>query len=271
MTLPHFSPLSRRFVTLVRDLVCAPAFRHAALLILPYAGLLVGLDIAARYGELTGALLPRDFLLSQDRSFGEYLEYALMGAMAVMLLHMWRKDRSPLYLVNALLFLALTLDNALEIHEAFGFWVAPLMPQTLPISAHHLGEPLLFAAIGATWLVGLAMALRGARIDSILASLILVGCIGMTAVFGVIVDAVVSYGPHSDFLIEVEAFVEDAGEFAMIILAFLFTVAIYDAARRRWRDEAGAGAEGGSVKSPASEASAMPGAHQSAGRFSAAA
>ena len=73
-------------------------------------------------------------------------------------------------------------------------------------------------------------------------SLIIVGCIGATAMFGVAEDAVVSYGTHSDVMIEAEAFIEDAGEFAMIILAFLFTVAIYDAARRRWRAEAGAGA-----------------------------
>jgi hypothetical protein len=233
---------SRHFVTLVRDLVCSPAFRHAALLILPYAGLLVGLDIATRYGELTGALLPRDFMLSQDRSFGEYLEYALMIAMAVMLLRMWRRDGSPLYLVNAILFVILTLDNALEIHEAFGFWVAPILPQSLPIAAHHLGEPLMFAGIGTLWLAGLGLALRGARIDSVLNSLIIVGCIGATAMFGVAEDAVVSYGTHSDVMIEAEAFIEDAGEFAMIILAFLFTVAIYDAGRRRWRAEAGAGA-----------------------------
>ena len=119
MTLSAISHHSRHFLTLWRDLVQSPAFRHAALLILPYAGLLVGLDIASRYGELTGALLPRDFMLSQDRSLGEYLEYGLMTAMAIMLLRMWRRDGSPLYLVNAILFVVLTLDNALEIHEAF--------------------------------------------------------------------------------------------------------------------------------------------------------
>ena len=253
MTLSSISHHSRHFLTLVRDLVQSPAFRHAALLILPYAGLLVGLDIATRYGELTGALLPRDFMLSQDRSFGEYLEYALMTAMAIMLLRMWRRDGSPLYLVNAILFVVLTLDNALEIHEAFGFWVAPFLPQNLPIAAHHLGEPLLFAAIGILWMTGLGLALRGARIDSVLNSLIIIGCIGATAVFGVVEDAVVSYGTHSDLMIEAEAFIEDAGEFAMIILAFLFTVAIYDAARRRWRaeDSAGSGARETRAASPA--------------------
>ena len=253
MTLSDITSHSRHFMTLVRDLVLSPAFRHAALLILPYAGLLVGLDIATRYGELTGALLPRDFMLSQDRSFGEYLEYALMSAMAIMLWRMWRRDGSPLYLVNAILFVFLTLDNALEIHEAFGFWVAPLMPQNLPISAHHLGEPLLFAGVGTLWLAGLALALRGARIESILNSLIIVGCIGATAMFGVVEDAIVSYGTHSDLMIEIEAFIEDAGEFAMIILAFLFTVAIYDAARRRWRGEAGAGSDARAMR-PASPA-----------------
>ena len=241
MTLSEILSQSRHFPTLLRDLVRSPAFRNSALLVLPYASLLVGLDIATRYGELTGALLPRDFMLSQDRSLGEYLEYGLMTAMAIMLLRMWRRDGSPLYLVNAILFVVLTLDNALEIHEAFGFWIAPILPQNLPISAHHLGEPLMFAGIGVLWLAGLGLALRAARIDSVLNSLIIVGCIGATAMFGVVEDAVVSYGTHSDLMIVTEAFIEDAGEFAMIILAFLFTVAIYDAARRRWLAEDGVG------------------------------
>jgi hypothetical protein len=38
----------RQVPALVRELVVAPALRTAALLILPYAGVLVGLDVAAR-------------------------------------------------------------------------------------------------------------------------------------------------------------------------------------------------------------------------------
>ncbi len=230
--------LVKRLPSLVKDLVLAPSFRTAALLILPYAAMLVGMDIATRYGELTDALLPRPFLLSQDQSLGEYLEYSLMSAMSVMLFLMWLRDRSSIYLVNALLFVVLTLDNALEVHEQFGFWIAPILPHGLPLEAHHIGEPLMFALIGIVWAIGLALSLRASRVDPVLNSLVLVGCIAATAFFGIFVDAVVSYGVHSDLSIEVEAFIEDGGEFAMIILAFMLTVSMFDTARRGWKNEA---------------------------------
>jgi hypothetical protein len=217
----------------VRDILAAPALRTAALLILPYAGVLVGLDVAARYGALTSAELPFQFKLSQDLGFGEYLEYSLMLAMSAMLLLLWRRDRSPIYLVNALLFAVLSADNALELHEKFGFWVAPMMPQNLPIEPHHLGEPVMFLGIGVVWLAGLALSLRASRIRPVINSLLITGCIGVTAFFGIVVDEMVVYGPHTDAMIEIEAFIEDGGEFAMIVIAFLLTVAMFDVERRR--------------------------------------
>ena len=230
-----FVTILRQVPALVRELVVAPALRTAALLVLPYAGVLVGLDVAARYGAITGAALPAQFFLSQDLSFGEFLEYALMLAMAVLLFLMWRRDRSPIYLVNALLFAVLTADNALELHEKFGFWIAPVMPQGLPIEPHHLGEPVLFAGIGAVWLVGLVVSLRASRIRPVINSLILVGCIGATAFFGILVDEVVVFGEHTVAATQIQAFIEDGGEFAMILLAFLLTVAMFDTERRRAR------------------------------------
>jgi hypothetical protein len=230
-----FATILRQVPPLVRELVVAPALRIAALLILPYAGVLVGLDVAARYGAVTGAALPAQFFLSQDLSFGEFLEYGLMLAMAAMLFLMWRRDRSPIYLVNALLFAVLTADNALELHEKFGFWVAPWMPQNLPIEPHHLGEPVLFAGIGAVWLAGLGLSLDASRARSLVNSLLLIGCIGATAFFGIFVDEVVVFGEHTEASTQVQAFIEDGGEFAMIVLAFLLTVAMFDTERRRAR------------------------------------
>lgn len=218
---------------IMRELCGARALYVASLIVLPYAGVLVGLDVAARYGELTGAYLPYQFFLSQDLGFGEYLEYALMTAMAAMLLLLWRRDGSPIYLVNALLFLVLAADNALEIHEKFGFQVARWMPQNLPIEPHHLGEPLLFAIIGGVWLVGLALSLKASRIRPVINSLLIAACVGGTAVFGIVVDEMVVYGPHTPAMTQIEAFIEDGGEFCMIVIAFLLTVAIFEVERGR--------------------------------------
>lgn len=219
--------------SILRELSGARALYVAALLVLPFAGVLVGLDVAARYGEVTEAHLPYQFFLSQDHGFGEYLEYAMMAGIAVLLLRLWRIDGSPIYLVNALLFAGLTADNAFEVHEKFGFWVAPWMPQGLPIEPHHIGEPLVFVILGGVWLVGLAASLRASRSRPVIYSLLIAGCIAGTAVFGIIVDEIVVYGPHTPMMTQIEAFIEDGGEFAMIIVSFLLTVAVFDVERSR--------------------------------------
>lgn len=226
--------LLRQLLPISREIFAAVALRRAALLILPYAGVLLGLDIAARYGAVTGAELPYQFFLSQDLGFGEYLEYALMLAMAAMLFLLWRGERaSPVYFVFALLFVVLAADNAFELHEKFGFWVAPWMPQGLPIEPHHLGEPVLFALVGLLWLAGMAHALRASRARAVIHALILTGCIGATAFFGIVVDEIVVFGAHTEAMTQIQAFIEDGGEFALIILSFLMATAIFDIERRR--------------------------------------
>ena len=227
----------RDLPALFREILAAPVLPRAALLILPYAGVLVGLDVAARYGDITGQELPAQFFLSQDWSFGECLEYCLMAAIAAMLFLMWRRDRSPILLVNALLFGYLAADNALEWHEQFGFWIAPtlaqVLPSELPMDVHYFGEPVLFGIAGLIWLTGLALSLRQSRPRPILQSLLIVGCVAGAAFFGIVVDAMTDWGPHTVTRTDVEAFIEDGGEFAMIILAFLLTTAMYDGGRRR--------------------------------------
>ncbi|MGX7896462.1 hypothetical protein [Tsuneonella sp. HG222] len=229
----------RELPGLLREILAAPALVRAALLILPYAGVLVGLDVASRYGDVTGQGLPAQFFLSQDWSFGECLEYALMAAVATMLFLMWRRDRSPILLVNALLFAYLATDNALEWHEQFGFWIAPalgaVLPSDLPMDVNYFGEPLLFGFVGVVWLTGLALSLRQSRPRPILQSLLIVGCIAGAAFFGIVVDAMTDWGPHTLLRTDTEAFIEDGGEFGMIILAFLLTTAMFDTDHARAR------------------------------------
>jgi hypothetical protein len=79
--------------------------------------------------------------------------------------------------------------------------------------------------------------LRGARLRPATESLILAGCVAGAAFFGVIVDLMVVWGEHTQAMIEVETFIEDGGEFAMICLAFLIAVALFDRARRGRADQ----------------------------------
>ncbi|MCA1748809.1 MAG: hypothetical protein LC634_04520, partial [Sphingomonadales bacterium] len=53
--------LDRQALALLGELRHSRAPLYAALLILPYAGVLMGLDVAAHYGALTNAHLPVQF------------------------------------------------------------------------------------------------------------------------------------------------------------------------------------------------------------------
>ena len=225
----------------LRAAVACPAVRSAMLWLWPYAGVIVGLDLAALYGDATGAALPAQFFISQDHSLGEFLEYGLTGSCAVMLLLMWRKLGATAYLANAAMMLWLTLDNVMEFHEAFGHWAAPAIPLPVgsPVAANDVGELLFFALVGGFWLIGLASARLGAQRRAAAHSLLIAAGIGCAAVFGVAVDMIVRWGPHTLMQLEFQTWLEDGGEFACINLTFLLVVAFYDAEKRRWRARSG--------------------------------
>lgn len=225
--------LGREARLVLGELFANPAWRRIAFFLLPYAGAIAGMDVAAHYGSVTNVLLPTQMYLSEDGGFGEYLEYSLTAATAVMLYLMWLWDRAALYLVNALLFAYLTADNSLQFHERFGHWIAPAMPQGLPLPANDCGEMLLFATIGALWIAALALALVRAQARPAAHALILAAGVAGAAFFGVIADAVTSWGDKSAYWIAFDAWLEDGGEFVMIIATFLACCAMFDIERRR--------------------------------------
>ncbi|MFA9200813.1 MAG: hypothetical protein ACEQR8_06435 [Cypionkella sp.] len=220
-----------------RAVLVSPAVRRAIMWLWPYAGVIVGLDLAAHYGDATGAALPVQFFISQDHSFGEVFEYALTAACTVMLLVLWRRLGATAYLANAVMMAWLTLDNFMEFHEAFGHWVAPAIPLPAgsPVAANDVGEALFFAAVGGFWLIGLASALLGAQPRAAARSLCIAAAIGGAAVFGVAVDMLVTWGPHTIAMLNFETWLEDGGEFAFINLTFLIVVAFFHAERTAWR------------------------------------
>jgi hypothetical protein len=222
-----------------RTVLASRAVRTAIMFIWPWAGVIVGMDMAAHYGDATGAALPVQLFISQDHSFGEYLEYSLTMSCAVMLFVMWRRLGAAAYLANAVMMVWLTVDNAAEFHEAFGHWIAPYIPTAAnsPVDANDIGEMLFFAIVGTIWLAGLASALMSARPKAAVHSLYIALGIGLAAVFGVLVDMFVTWGPHTVAQTDFQAWLEDGGEFAFINLTFLMVVAFFDAERRKWRAE----------------------------------
>lgn len=223
------------FVDAARRLIRSRAAQFAMIAIVPYACVLIGMSVAAHYGAATGALLPVQLFLSQDGSFGEYLEYALTAASAVMLFALWLRGRALVYLTNALLFVWLTLDNSMQIHERLGQALAPSLPVStgLPVETHHIVEAALFGVVGLVWLAGLATALRFSDKREAVYALMLAGCIALAAVFGVFVDLLTVWDDPDVMRQQFLAFVEDGGEFVLIIAAFALTVAIFDIEYRR--------------------------------------
>lgn len=241
--------ISSHFAEVLRDLAASRAWGKAMLFLMPYIGVLVGLDVAAHYGEITGAHLPAQFFLSQDHGFGECLEYAFTAAVAGMLFVLWRRAGGTAYLANAVLFVWLTADNAIEFHEGFGHWIAPSLPVPAgsPVAANDVGETLMFAGIGVLWLVGLWSSLRSARPRPAIYALMLATCIAAAAFFGVVVDMIVVWGEHTLALTEIETWLEDGGEFAMICASFFLMVGIYDVEKRRLAAAAGRDGSGPSA------------------------
>ncbi|WP_298469547.1 hypothetical protein [uncultured Erythrobacter sp.] len=229
----------RSIITLFAELAQSPATIRAALLILPYAGVLIGLDVAAHYGSLTDALLPVQFYLASDRSFGEFLEYGLTGAVAVMTFLLWHSERTTVYLANSVLFAFLTVDNWIELHEQFGQAAGPTlgMIEGIPVEGSHLAEASLMIGVGVFWAAALALGLRAAKGQAVVFNLALAGCVIGAAMFGVVIDLLVVWGEQGKVFHAILTFVEDAGEFAMIILALLLTVGFFD---REWRQRSSA-------------------------------
>jgi hypothetical protein len=213
-----------------RQLLRSPALRLSLICVIPYACVLVGLDVAAHYGDATGAALPVQFFMSQDGSFGEFLEYSLTTASAVLLFLLWLRSRGLVFLTSALLFVWLTLDNWVQIHEQVGLVLGTMLPviEGLPIQPHHLAETAVFGVVGLVWLTGMAVAMRQADKRAAIYGALIALCIAAAAVFGVAVDLVTSWGDHGPALLNILAFIEDEGEFAMIILVFALCVGIYD-------------------------------------------
>lgn len=219
----------------LRDIAVSRALHRALMIVVPYACVLVGLDVAAHYGDATGAYLPVQFFMSEDHSFAEFLEYAMTGSAALLMALCWQRSHAPVYLANAVLFVWLTLDNWIEVHEQFGLALGPWLPVPgwLPLAANHLAELMFFGAVGAVWLAGLVSAHRRSEGREAAYGLIIGACIAGTAVFGVVVDLLTSLGAHSQGWLNAYAFIEDEGEFAMLLLTFAVSVGIFDVERRR--------------------------------------
>jgi hypothetical protein len=77
----------------------------------------------------------------------------------------------------------------------------------------------------------------GAQPRAAVRSLYIAAGIAGAALFGVFVDMMVTWGPHTVAMLDFQTWLEDGGEFAFINLTFLVVVAFFHEERQTWRVE----------------------------------
>ncbi len=189
------------------------------LLVLMMDSCLYGLDLAFRYAVLDGTELPNWFNLSQEMALGEIFEHLMVGTGVLSCLLLARRRRSvAMLLVGAVLLLVLC-DNSLEWHENFGAWIAPVLPQGLPVQGHALGEMIFMASFGLLALAALWACLGGEPRVLLAGGALVVGCIGAASVFGIGVDMLHTMFAHGSFAEVIAGNIEDGGELLFMTLA----------------------------------------------------
>jgi hypothetical protein len=224
--LSRVSPLFRTAAREFGKVLASRAFLLSALIILPCAMFLAGLESAFVYGRLEGDPLPWQLNVSEEGSFGEWFEYALTALAAGWMAGLWRRERAPVYVAAALAFTWLTLDNALGLHEAGGHVLAPLLAGVAGERAADLGELLVFAFVAVVLVAMLRVGVRASGIAPSARMLCAMAAVAVGALFGVAMDFsahLVDLGPAMGLVLDS---VEDMGELLMLCLACAVTAGI---------------------------------------------
>ena len=204
------------FAAAIASALGRPLYRAAA-----------GLTIAVVSAVVAASLVPglpdqlaRAVDVGADRSAAEFLEYGLTAGAALALFLAARGERSADRLLWGLLFLILTADNALLLHERAGARIGSALFGANP-DARHFGQAIFLAGVyGPIFLALLARAARaGVRETAPLALLALV-----YAGFGGVADAAAHFVPGA--ISKGFALVEDRGEMMAIAAVFLYALAL---------------------------------------------
>lgn len=186
--------------------------------------LLIGLDLCILLLYAVNFFLDTfssPWLLIGDWSIAEILNYCKELSLFILALFLVQATRQPLFIAWGLIFIYLLADDALGLHELFGFLFRHLFPSVdvAGISSRNVGEFLFFALAGSVLLTFLWQAHRYSDAVFRLFTWSLLPWLGLLALFGVFTDAVHTLfmeNPISDFIFTL---LEDGGE--MIVLSVM--------------------------------------------------
>jgi hypothetical protein len=190
--------------------------------------LLVALDVALISLHIVkwagGARGTNYFLITADRSYGEFAQYGKMLWVALLLMALWRVWRTPFFLASAAVACYALADDALTLHERVRDYVPVTLPPEYAPLQMHVQEALFLLATGTVLLVPFAVTYfrtpAAARTTARPVALLFF----VIAFFAVVVDLVHMLGDAAWYL-DTMAVVEDGGEMlaASVLTAFLFS------------------------------------------------
>ena len=187
--------------------------------------LFIALHIAYKFDLLT-----RDFNLSRDGNYPEIFQYLKLALISVLLLQRFLRRRSATDLVWCFGFTYLLIDDALQVHENFGPFVAShvAIPFELDLDG-SVGELLSTGIFGGLIFLAVAVVYRRANQADRLVS----ECFGVLMVLlftcGVVIDAVHTWvieNFHVSAISGPLGVMEDGGEMLVISFACAYTLAL---------------------------------------------
>lgn len=126
------------------------------------------LDAVVILGNVMHSMAPYSDLLTGreawngtfEGSYAEMLGHAQLLLAAVLLMMLWRRQRSPVYAAWAALLLTVVADDFLAIHETVGGWLVRVLdlPDIVGLRPQDLGELAVWAVLGVALLLLLAVA-----------------------------------------------------------------------------------------------------------------
>ena len=188
--------------------------------------LLLAADVGFFVMHLVWLALPSPghafFSLSTDLGYGEWFQYLKTFWMVIILVVLFQRTRHIFYLAWSFFWVYIPLDDALQIHERVGVWIAESVPFLSGVrDAKDVGELIVYAVVGTLLILLLITAYyrtpRNQRGDS----LGLTFFAGLFLFFSVVLDilgGLVSAFLPSRLLLYGFNFLEDGGE--MIVLSF---------------------------------------------------
>ncbi|NMH88169.1 hypothetical protein [Flavivirga algicola] len=160
-----------------------------------------------------------NFFIEKDLGFAEFYQYIKEFGIFLMLLLLSYKEKRLIYLVWALFFLYVLLDDSLSLHEIYGVYLADYFNfrSQFNLRAEDFGELLIFALLGIIFFTSVVFTFFRADAKGRLVTKTLFVLILMLVFFGVFIDLLHIAIPDAknEF-----AVIEEGGE--MVVMSFIF-------------------------------------------------